>query len=323
LILIISGSTDDTAEAVHAELRRGGHASTLLDLDRFPARDRVRYARAPSGQLQHRSYWIDGTQIDLQEVTAILWRRPSKAGAVPGLDDERVRQYVETASEEVLEGLFDDLDCLQVPAPRHVVRQAYAKIPQLSLAAKLGFTVPATLVTNDPAAFLDFYREHGGRVITKTASVKTESWLGPMGTGYARLVRPRDLVHVQDVQLCPFIVQRYVEKAVEIRATVVGRDVFAAEIHSQATRRTRVDWRRYDRHTTPHEAHELPATTARMLVALVHAMGLVYGAIDLVLTPDGEYVFLEVNPNGQYLWIERLTGLPITRRIVRLLVDGV
>jgi glutathione synthase/RimK-type ligase-like ATP-grasp enzyme len=268
-----------------------------------------------------RSYWLDGSEIDLDSVTSVLWRRPAKAEAAPAFVDKSITRYVETSSEEVLQGLFDDLDCFQVPARRSVLVRGYAKIPQLTLAAKLGFELPVTLVTNDPGEFLDFYRLHKGKVITKTASVQAESWLGPMGTGYARLVHPRDLVHFHDVQLCPLIAQVYVEKALEIRVTVVGNEVFAAGIHSQATRRTRVDWRRYDRANTPHDVHALPAEIAQLCLSLVRAMDLAYGTIDLILTREGRYVFLEINPNGQYKWIESLTGLPITKRIVRLLVE--
>jgi len=121
--------------------------------------------------------------------------------------------------------------------------------------------------------------------------------------------------------LCPLIVQVYVEKAVELRVTVVGSDVFAAEIHSQATQRTKIDWRRYDEGNTPHFEHTLPDKVSKLCLAMTHSLGLVYSAIDLILTPDGRYIFLELNPNGQYQWIEHLTGLPITDRIARLLID--
>ena len=268
-----------------------------------------------------RSYCLDGVKINLKNVTSVLWRRPAKVEAAPALVDESISRYVETSSEEVLDGFFNDVDCFQVPANRYVLKSAYAKIPQLTLAAKLGFNLPVTLVTNDPGDFLDFYRRHKGQVITKTASTQAETWLGSMCPAYARLIRPRDLVHFQEVQSCPTIVQVYVEKALEIRVTVVGNDVFAAGIHSQVTRRTRVDWRRYDRTSTPHDIHALPPEIAQLCLSLVRSMGLVYGAIDLILTPDGQYVFLEINPNGQYKWIESLTGLPITKRIVRLLVE--
>ena len=96
----------------------------------------------------------------------------------------------------------------------------------------------------------------------------------------------------------------------------MGERVFAAEIASQSSARTRHDWRHYDVDSTPHTVHQLPPAIERACITLVRSLGLVYGAIDFVLTPDGEYVFLEINPNGQYLWIEHLTGLPITAAIV-------
>ena len=320
MILVISGSDDLVAQAIHEELRQCGQSSELLDFQFFPRRDRLAYALSSDGQVS-RSYWLDGAELNLNNVTSVLWRRPAKVKTELPNVDPSIARYVETSSDEVLEGFFNDLGCFQVPASRTVLKSAYAKIPQLTLAAKLGFNLPVTLITNDPGEFLDFYRLHNGQVITKTASVQAETWLGPMCTAYARLIHPRDLLHFQDVQSCAVIAQVYVKKALEVRVTVVGNDVFAAGIHSQVTRRTRVDWRRYDRTSTPHDIHGLPPEIAQLCLALVRSMGLAYGAIDLILTPEGQYVFLEINPNGQYKWIETLTGLPITKRIVRLLVE--
>jgi glutathione synthase/RimK-type ligase-like ATP-grasp enzyme len=109
---------------------------------------------------------------------------------------------------------------------------------------------------------------------------------------------------------------------VEIRATIVGNRVFAAEIHSQNSPKTRDDWRRYDFDNTPHLPHQLPLDMEQKCVDLVRHLNLNFGAIDLILTPQGEYVFLEINPNGQWGWIEELTGLPICAAIVDLLVGG-
>lgn len=58
------------------------------------------------------------------------------------------------------------------------------------------------------------------------------------------------------------------------------------------------------------------------MLALARRLGLSYCALDLVVTPSGDYVFLEVNPSGQYGWLESLTGLPITRELVRMLMRG-
>src|SRR5207249_969990 len=116
--------------------------------------------------------------------------------------------------------------------------------------------------------------------------------------------------------------QSYVPKHVELRITVVGQLVFAAEIHSQESNHTRYDWRQYDFYETPYFVHKLPSAVASRCVQLVERLGLCYGAIDMILTPDERYVFLEINPNGQYLWVEEATGLPISEAICNLLMDG-
>lgn len=319
LILILSRSDDEVAQAVGLELLESGLTFRIVDFAFFPSRDRLTLAVSASHGIS-RSYLNDGVRIDLTSVTSILWRRPPKACAAASFAVPAIRQYIETSSEEALEGFFSDFDGFQVPAKQAVFKAAYAKLPQLSLATELDFALPDTLVTNDPDEMLKFYRQHSGQVITKTASVRAESWLGPMGTGYARFLRPRDLIHYRDIQHCPVIVQAYTDKALEVRVTVIGNSVFAAGIYSQATRRTRVDWRRYDRTNTPHDVHQLPSDVADRCLALIRRMGLSYGAIDLILTPDGDYVFLEVNPNGQYKWIEDLTGLPLTKRLAQLLI---
>jgi glutathione synthase/RimK-type ligase-like ATP-grasp enzyme len=61
--------------------------------------------------------------------------------------------------------------------------------------------------------------------------------------------------------------------------------------------------------------HELPVETADRCRRLVGALGLTYGAIDLIVTTEGDYVLLEVNPAGQYLWLEEAAQLPITEAV--------
>jgi glutathione synthase/RimK-type ligase-like ATP-grasp enzyme len=102
---------------------------------------------------------------------------------------------------------------------------------------------------------------------------------------------------------------------------VVGERVFAAEIDSQRANHTRHDWRHHDTAHTPHRVHDLPAKWRVACVRMVAELGLLFGAIDMILTPDGRYVFLELNPNGEYLWIEHLTGLAISDAVCELLVS--
>lgn len=117
------------------------------------------------------------------------------------------------------------------------------------------------------------------------------------------------------------MLQEYVEKALEFRVTIIGGRIFTCAIHSQDSERTRHDWRRYDFEKVKHEVYQLPVEVEQKLLALMKEWGLVYGAMDMILTPSGEYVFLEVNPTGQWGWIEYLTGMPISRTIAELLMN--
>jgi glutathione synthase/RimK-type ligase-like ATP-grasp enzyme len=214
------------------------------------------------------------------------------------------------------------MDAFWLPGPQDVIRRAELKALQLKFAESLGFEIPPTLITNNPQDFLDFYHQHNGNVVSKLASPSLYKFTGNTFNRYTQVVSKQDVAYAWSIRLCPIIFQAYVPKRVELRITVVGRDVFPVEIHSQHSNHTRHDWRRYDRFQTPYFPHELPGDLEQRCIQLVESFGLCYGAIDMVLTPDGRYVFLENNPNGQYLWIEQATGLPISDAICDLLIGG-
>jgi glutathione synthase/RimK-type ligase-like ATP-grasp enzyme len=144
--------------------------------------------------------------------------------------------------------------------------------------------------------------------------VQGEIFTTPL-VGYAR-------EDFEPVRHSPCLFQEYVPKAFELRVTVVRDRVFAAEIHSQALAATRHDWRRPELSDVPHRPHELPEAIAGRCVCLVARLGLQFGAIDMIYTPSGEYVFLEINPNGQYGWIEDRTGMRISQAIAEALVEA-
>jgi glutathione synthase/RimK-type ligase-like ATP-grasp enzyme len=133
---------------------------------------------------------------------------------------------------------------------------------------------------------------------------------------------PRDLGFRQEMRWAPVILQPYIDKAYEVRATVIGEKVFAAAIFSQSSTRTTYDWRRYNVKHTPHKPFKLSPEVEERCISMVRHLGLVFGAIDLICTPDNRFVFLEINPNGQWAWIEILTGLPIGDAIADWLVDS-
>ena len=189
---------------------------------------------------------------------------------------------------------------------------AARKVYQLKVASELGFRVPRTLVTNDPesaAAFVDAEGEAG--TIYKAFSATERAWRE------TRLLKPQERTQLSAVRFAPVIFQEHIRADIDLRITVIGEAMFSAEILSGETD-YHVDFR-MTMHAATIRPHVLPDEVVKKLRAYMNALGLVYGAIDMRLTPDGEYVFLEINPAGQWLFIEERTGQPITAALVEYL----
>jgi MvdD pre-ATP grasp domain/RimK-like ATP-grasp domain len=324
MILVLSAPHDPHAEAVVQKLRNRTAQYLWFDTAAFPATSQLSVsleAAAPAQYLlQH-----EGKRIDLREVRAIWHRRPGVPEPDARITDAKAREWVCQESQSLLEGIWNTLDCLHVPGLHHDRYAAENKLKQLVQASQLGFSIPRTLVTNRPSRLLDGFSTFEGRAITKVLSNPVVPRAGDDVEEWSAFTRPihrRDLAYRAAIRYAPVIVQEYAPKLLEVRVTVVGSQVFAAAIHSQNNSRTQHDWRHYDFARTPHEAYALPERVSQLCIELVQSLNLNFGAIDLVLTPDGEYVFLEINPSGQWLWIQELTDLPISDAIAELLVTA-
>jgi glutathione synthase/RimK-type ligase-like ATP-grasp enzyme len=160
----------------------------------------------------------------------------------------------------------------------------------------------------------------GKKVSTKPITNMKVRIDGQDHTRFTELLEPTMLNSIHSLSHCPLIFQEYIPKAYELRVTVIGNEIFAACIQSQsAGGDTTVDWRRYNIPKTPHYAYELSPELRNQILALHQRLGLVYSSFDFIRTPQGEFVFLETNPFGQWLWIEDLTGLPISKAIADFL----
>lgn len=321
MILILTEPQDPHADAVEAELHRLGARVCRFDWGEFP----LSAALSIGWRGGHKRVQLTRGRevIDLSECTAGWLRRPNKPRVSPNITDPRLRGYAEDECFQVIQDTWNALELPWLPGPIAAVRRADNKQLQLQLAASLGLEVPPSLITNDPDAFLEFYREHEGRLINKQPSV---TFAASQRTGgelmrYTQPVTTRDVGYARRVRHSPMLFQAQVAKKFELRITVVGQEVLAAEIHSQSTRRTQLDWRHYDIGHTPHRVHDLPDPVRQACLELVARLGLRYGAIDMIVTPDDRYVFLEINPNGQWLWIEEETGLPIRDAICSELIN--
>ena len=325
MIVILTAPHDAHLPAVAQHLQQHSVPFMVFDHAQFPGGAQLALTCSVTGRLRH-GLVVLGEQrrtLDMADISAVWDRRPALPVVDTQITDPALRGYIQRECRYFLDDVWHTLPCFWVPGLPSLVQRASYKMTQLALAGRLGFEVPPTLVTNNPEEFLDFYRCHAGRIISKpfygntiypSPGSTTDAWYV-----YTHPVTVQDLGFAASLRFCPVIVQAYVPKHVELRITVVGSDIFACEIHSQVTHRTKHDWRNYDLAHTPHYVHELPPEIQDRCLRLVTALGLCYGAIDMILTPDGRYVFLEINPNGQFGWIENITGFPISAAIARLL----
>jgi glutathione synthase/RimK-type ligase-like ATP-grasp enzyme len=184
------------------------------------------------------------------------------------------------------------------------------KLMQLKTASELGLSIPETWISNDPDTV--------ARLVESQPTIyKVLTWLATSDgkVGFTNEVTKALVSARRDsIALAPGLYQRKIPKSREFRTTVVDEQVFSVAIYSQELETTSLDWRR-DQLRVRYELCDLPSGTEERLRKLMKALRLRYGAIDLVETPAGEIIFLEVNPEGNWLWLEERLGLNISGAI--------
>ena len=201
--------------------------------------------------------------------------------------------------------------------------RARSKPLQLEMARAAGLDVPRTVVTNCPEEVDAFVQGCSGRALYKTfepfsVEYSPGRWKGVYATVLAKATLERRL---GSVRLAPCLIQDYVEKREEFRVTVIGQAVFAARVVDRDGEPFDGDFRRSGTGVQCERA-QLPADVVSRILTLLTRMGLVFGCIDMIRTPDDRFVFLEVNSSGQWYWIELMTGLPLLKTFAGMLMSG-
>jgi hypothetical protein len=329
-ILIVTDKVDAHADRLITVLRNQGSEPLRLNISDVPVSTTLSVAFADDGWSGSIRLDANGRRADFTELTSIWWRKPSWYTFPDDLAPQE-REFAMEETEHCMSGLWAALDCFWVSHPENIRRAGY-KIGQLRCAARLGFRVPRTVVTTDPDTARAFFDECSGRVVYKVLSDPYLSAQRMIRAGWTDPIPVRSVpttpitaenLHLLDsVRSVPCLFQELVDKHSELRVTVIGSEVFAVEILSQEHEQTRVDWR----HTHADlrlRVVRLPDDLSARCVALTKAYGLNFGAIDLILTPSGEHVFLEINPNGQFLFLqERLPELRLDEAMAALLRAG-
>lgn len=260
-------------------------------------------------------------EVDYYSYYSVWYRRPR----LPALSTYNLTaEGLDFSRDEWKTLIHDTYSIVQQPlwvSHPVVLAKAANKPLQLQLAHSIGLNIPKTLITNNPKYAKEFIESCDRKVIVKATGrgwVYTEDNRDVTYVLTNRLSE-EDINQLDQIAISPVTIQEEIPKAFEIRANVVGQKCISIKIDSQRSEVSKVDWRRYDVANTPYSPFKLPQSIEEKVLLLCQKLELEFGAVDLICTPSGEYVFLEVNGNGQFLWAEQLSGTEISGTLARLL----
>ncbi|MFF1820573.1 ATP-grasp ribosomal peptide maturase [Kribbella sp. NPDC058245] len=299
-MLVLTGRDDLTADAVVDELTRRRASVVRFDTADFPLSSRLAVTLGPNGW--HGGLWGD-RDIDLEAISAVWWRRPAEF-SVPAEWPDEARAF---ALSEARVGVLGVLGSLPVRWINHPAKDSAAnyKPVQLAVAARAGLDVPRTVITSDPGYAREFIG--AAEVIYKGLSG------GVLTADRRHRYLPTTVLSAAEVDDAlagtAHLFQERVPKAYEVRLTVIGEQMFPVAIHA-GSEAARLDWRT-DYASLTYEPVELPVDVEKGVRLLMDELGLFFGALDFAVTPDGRWVFFEVNPNGQWHWLAVKAGVPM------------
>ncbi|MEF2031717.1 MvdC/MvdD family ATP grasp protein [Pseudomonas aeruginosa] len=308
MLLLVTNRRDITMDYVVAELQRRDIPYFRLNTEQLP---QALCTMSPFPQ-QAWSIEIDGKRVSGEQITAAYFRRPGAPSIPAVVSDAGERAYVEAEWGSFLKTLYTRLEGAWLNSPTDIWL-AEDKPKQLLLAHEIGFNVPVTTITNDI---------NSARQVAQLAPAICKPLRQALLSGeQERVIFTTRLgklkgADVSAIALAPFIVQSEIRKKYDVRVTAVGDRLFATAIWSQECSETEVDWRQGSRPDLRHERIDLPEMVQEQCRELLHRLNLRYGAIDFICDEAGALWFLEINPNGQWAWIENLTGYRIAAAIV-------
>lgn len=313
-VLIVTYKNDNTCiESVASSIAELGGRSFRFDTDLFPTEVQVELG-------SRRAIRSRAGELDLRDVTAVWYRRVSYGAAIPSTLEPDLRNGALGEVRRTCEGLLASLRVPHVD-PVVAIRNAEHKQLQLDLAEEVGLAIPRSLTTNDPEAVRAFAASCPAGVVMKMLSSFAVHREGREMVVFTTALGPDDLADLRGLELSPATFQEKIPKERELRVTVVGDRVFSASIDPSAVAGAADDWRRRGIELVEAwQPDKLPAEVEAGVLRLMDRLGLNYGAIDIIRTPDGRHVFLEVNPSGEFFWLEQAPGLPIGRALAEVLL---
>lgn len=320
MILLLTHQQDFyTIDLVQESLSKKGAASVRVNMDDFPLS--LQLTKVVDNTGTYISFSNNGKRIDTRELKGV-WLRKYWTPRINPEIDPAYSQGCFRESKEVLDIFIHSLEKLPFIDPLPAIKKASNKLYQMEVARANGMRIPRTLITNDHEQLKEFYSNAHTEIVAKMLTTLTASMQASDFFFYTSKVTRE---HMEEVDLsdCPMTFQEYIEKDYELRIIYVDGNFFAGKIDASKSKRGQVDWRKAMPGEVTWEHYELPGNIKRQLTQFMNAVGLVYGAIDIIKNRNGEYVFLEVNPIGEWGMLQRDLDYKISDAIADALIKRI
>jgi len=319
VVLLITHSGDFfTIDRVAEALSKKGAQPFRLDTDKFPLEVQLtaNFDKAKS----YHTIEYNNHSISTEQVQAVWMRRIWE----PQLSQELAPQFREACireSQATLDNFWDSLKEARWVDNLERINYANNKLRQLRIASEVGFVIPQTLVTNKAEAAREFFQQVKGKMVSKLLTPLSRSMEYTSFFLYTSIVKAEDLEDAESLRYCPMVFQEQIPKQQELRVVYVDGNVFVGALNADVYAAAKVDWRKPGVEVGAWQHHQLPDEVVRRLQAFMGKFGLSFSSLDFILTPSGEYVFLENNPVGEWGMLEKDLDLPISSAIADTLLQ--
>lgn len=309
MVWILGQPRDVHIEKVSAALSRMGRQFACFERYHPSSKMTLQFNGTSSTQTSHAA---SCPPFSLSDVASVWWRmKPYLASELTGGAGPITERFIVREWGQLFKALPVFLPHAKWVNPLRESDLMSAKPCQLQRASALGLMVPNTVISNIIEDVLPLFDKHK-HVVYKPLHSFTAP---PAYAIYTTKIARQDINKSQEsFTLTPGIFQAYIEKAYELRVTIIRDRVFTAQIDSQSAEETSVDWRR-NQLRPMYKPGSLSKQTLDLLLRFHSTAGLVYAAYDFIVDKEGREVFLECNPGGQWLWIEDALGFPISKEI--------
>jgi hypothetical protein len=327
-IIVETLAQDLHGHAVKWALKQKSIESFLLFGENFPVKADISIDICDSHESQIR---VHGPDLDFSvsegdeiRYWARRWGGPTVSEKIC-VDDRSTAESENLAALIGFRDLMDSYSGCRSINPLAGKRRSDRKPLQLKLAKDVGFKIPKSLFSNDPKAIRDFFKS-GESIIFKTHRPCVWKQISEQAlksfANYTHVLRERDLPKDDVIGFVSAIYQYEFKKSHEVRVAMFGRSCFGTLLHSQKQESTMVDWRA-GQHEMETDHIQIPEQIRQLCYSYLKRMGLVMGCFDFIVTPGGDWVFLECNEQGQFLWQESFCpDIPLLDAFSQFILDG-